>query len=135
MRASAISPASPLGRAATIAAALLLAASLTIASSSAFADEATDESKSEPTGEPEGQPGALAPTLVSYLADGSLRVSADVELADDPEPVLGSFMADGLTYVVTGEGEVTLVAVAPNTLAGSLAGDPAGAEGAAPGNR
>ena len=124
MRAPANPPASQLGRLATICAALLLAASVTTAS--AFADEATSESESEPT----SGDSASAPTLASYLASGSLRVSADVELADDPEPVLGSFTVDGLTYAVTGGGEVCLVAVAPDTLAGGLAGGSAGAEGA-----
>ena len=136
MRAPANPPASQLGRLAKLIAALLLAASLTTAS--AFADEAADgaidESTSEsdgvPAGEATGETGSSAPTLASYLASGSLRVSADVELADEPEPVLGSFTVDGMTYAVTGEGEACLVAVAPSTLAGGLAGDPAGAEGA-----
>ena len=54
-------------------------------------------------------------------------VSRDVPLAGDAEPVLGSFTVDGLTFAMTEEGEVELVAVAPGVLAGSLAaGEPGG---------
>ena len=115
MRAPANPPASQLGRLATLAVALLLAA--TTATASALADE--------PSNDPESS------SLASYLTNGYMRVSADVALsADDPEPVLGSFTIDGLTYAVTNEGEVALVAVAPSTLAGGLAGGSVGAEGA-----
>ena len=64
--------------------------------------------------------------LANALASGALRVSVAVELDDDPEPVLGSFTVDGLTYAVTGEGEAMLVAVAPGVLANSLAIDSVG---------
>ena len=57
------------------------------------------------------------------------RVSADVALAAGdggegtpvPEPVVGSFTVDGLTYAIVAEGEAALVATAPD--AGAADGD------------
>ena len=71
--------------------------------------------------EPSSEPAAPA-----LMASGALRVSDAVDLHEDPEPVLGSFTVDGLTYAVTGEGEAMLVAVAPGVLANSLAIDSVG---------
>ncbi len=65
--------------------------------------------------------------MISVLAGGALRVSADVALVDASdgdaiEPVVGSFTVDGLAYAIAGEGQVALVAVSPRTLADGLAG-------------
>ena len=56
-------------------------------------------------------------------------VSKDVFL-DSGESVLGSFTVDGMTYAVTGEGEVELAAVGNHMAAGGLAAGSSGAEGA-----
>ena len=92
-----------------------------------LAGEGADAASSDASGDAgdavQAEP-SVPQTLAGYLAAGELRVSADVALAAgdaEPEPVVGSFTVDGLTYAVTEEGEAALVAVAPGTLASSLA--------------
>ncbi len=109
-----------------------VALSVAWAASSAVAEEPTAGpsvvAAMASDGESADGPGASeAPVLAGSLADGMLRVSADVALVDAAdgvavEPVVGSFTVDGLTYAVVGEGQVALVAVSPRTLAGGLAG-------------
>ena len=77
-----------------------------------------------------------APMLASLMAGGAGHISTAVALEDDPEPVVGSFTVDGLTYAIVGEGEVALVAVGPgaaNLAVGSVGaseGPLAGSSGA-----
>ncbi len=52
-----------------------------------------------------------APLLASLMSSGGGHISTAVALEDDPEPVVGSFTVDGLTYAIIGEGEVVLVSV------------------------
>ena len=68
-----------------------------------------------------------APMLASLMASGAGHISTAVALEDDPEPVVGSFTVDGLTYAIVGEGEVALVAVGPG--AAALAAGSSGADG------
>ncbi len=65
--------------------------------------------------------------LANLMASGGGHISTAVALEDDPEPVVGSFTVDGLTYAIVGEGEVALVAVDPDAVA--LAVEPSGTDG------
>ena len=70
--------------------------------------------------------GGDVPLLADALAGKPTRfVDQEVSL-DGSASVLGSFTVDGMTYAVTGEGAVELVAVAPTFPAGSLAAAPDG---------
>ena len=66
-----------------------------------------------------------APMLASLMAGGAGHISTAVALEDDPEPVVGSFTVDGLTYAIVSDREVALVSVGPD--AAALAAGPAGA--------
>ena len=70
-----------------------------------------------------------APMLASLMAGGAGHISTAVALEDDPEPVVGSFTVDGLTYAIVSDREVALVSVGPDVAA--LAAGPTGA-GAGP---
>ena len=64
--------------------------------------------------------GAGVPLVADALAGKpTCFVNQAVPLAGDAV-VLGSFVVDGMTYAVTGEGTVELVAVGPEVLAGDL---------------
>ena len=71
-----------------------------------------------------------APMLASLMASGAGHISAAVALEDDPEPVVGSFTVDGLTYVILDDARVCLVFVGPDAVALASADGSAGAEGA-----
>ena len=71
-----------------------------------------------------------APMLASLMASGAGRISAAVALEDAPEPVVGSFKVDGLTYASLDGSRVMLVSVDSDALAFAGAGDSLGAEGA-----
>ena len=91
-----------------------------------------DELQGDSTAEGLGAPGASitvdgAPMLASLMASGAGHISTAVALEDDPEPVVGSFTVDGLTYAIVGEGEVALMSVDAHVAA--LAAGPAGADG------
>ena len=73
--------------------------------------------------------GSGVPLVADALAGKPTCFVNQVVALDGQAPVLGSFIVDGMTYAVTGEGTVELVAVGPITLAGDLA---AGLAGAAP---
>ncbi len=78
----------------------------------------------QPLSEGEGVP------LVADALAGKPTCFVNQEvLLDDNVSVIGSFTVDGMTYAVTGEGTVELVAVAPAVLADDLV---AGLAGAAP---
>ena len=68
-----------------------------------------------------------APMLASLMVGGAGRVNAAVALEDDPEPVIGSFTVDGLTYAIVSEGKAALVAVGSD--AAALAAGSSGADG------
>ena len=71
--------------------------------------------------QPLSEGGSGMPLLSDALASKPTRfVNQEVSL-DGEASVLGSFTVDGMTYAVTGDGTVELVAVAPTFLAGSLA--------------
>ena len=62
-----------------------------------------DERQDRPSTEGLGLSGASiaaddAPMLASLMASGGGHISTAVALEDDPEPVVGSFTVDGLTY-------------------------------------
>ncbi len=80
----------------------------------------------QPLAEGEGVP------LVADALAGKPTCFVDQEVSlDGSAPVLGSFTVDGMTYAVTGEGAVELVAVGPAALAGDPAeGSSAGLSGA-----
>ena len=87
--------------------------------------------------------GAQAAVAIDQASDGeaalvadalagtpSCFVSRDVPLAGDAEPVIGSFIVDGMAYAVTSDDAVELVAVAPSVLADALTGAaPIGSDG------
>ena len=76
--------------------------------------------------------GSGVPLLADALAGKPTQfVNQEVSL-DGSAFVLGSFTVDGMTYAVTGEGTVELVAVTPAFLAGSLAAAPDGGSDGAP---
>ena len=104
MRAPAKLSISRLGMLVLAFAAMMLAAS--IASIPAIADEPGDRAVDASAED--------APTLAGHLADGMLRISTDVSLAEDSgeplSPVIGSFTVNGFAYAIVGEGQVALVA-------------------------
>ncbi len=69
------------------------------------------------------------PLVADVLAGKPTRFVNQVVALDGDASVLGSFTVDGMTYAVTGEGTVELVAVGPAALADDLV---AGLAGAAP---
>ncbi len=79
--------------------------------------------------QPLSEGGSGVPLVADALAGQPTRFVNQVVALDGDASVLGSFTVDGMTYAVTGEGTVELVAVAPVTLASDLA---AGLAGAAP---
>ena len=91
---------------------------LTVLLACALAQPATAEER--PTSSALGSlasPGANAvksedaPMLASLMTSGVGHISTAVALENDPEPIVGSFTVDGLTYAIVGEGEAALVAV------------------------
>ena len=70
--------------------------------------------------------GSGVPLVADALAGKPTCFVNQVVALDGQAPVLGSFTVDGMTYAVTGEGAVELVAVAPAVLAGGLAAGLAG---------
>ena len=70
--------------------------------------------------------GSGVPLVADALAGKPTRLVNQVVALDGQAPVLGSFTVDGMTYAVTGEGAMELVAVAPAVLAGGLAAGLAG---------
>ena len=90
-----------------------------------------DERQDRPSTEGLGLSGASiaaddAPMLASLMASGGGHISTAVALEDDPEPVVGSFTVDGLTYAIVGEGEVALVSVDSDVAALAAGFDGAG---------
>ena len=71
--------------------------------------------------QPLSEGGSGVPLVADALAGQPTRFVNQVVALDGDASVLGSFTVDGMTYAVTGEGAVELVAVAPVTLAGDLA--------------